>query len=102
MKDLLKRISERLMREKGALWVCSQVKLHLKKQKISSLIWPICFIKGNLTLGTKDSFLISYFKAQEKNFLANINKKISPLKINKIFYRISTVSPILQSIWRRE
>ena len=90
MKEIFLKVIGRLMKEKGALWVCGQAGSILKEQGLTDCIWPISFSKGNLTLGVSDSFFIAQFKAKEKAFIRQINKKSSPFRVKRIFYRFSS------------
>ncbi|MCD6194668.1 hypothetical protein J7K05_00475 [bacterium] len=90
MKEVFLRLTSRLLKEKTALWVWSQTIKVLKDFQIDFKVWPISFIKGNLTLGTQDSFFIAKFKVIEKEFLQELNKKLKPIKVKKVFYRFSS------------
>ncbi len=91
IRGIFLRLAGRFLKERSALLVWSQTVRLLrlfgfKKQEV----WPICFVKGNLTLGVIDSFFVARCKAIEKEFLRKLNQKIKPFKVRRIFYRFSS------------
>lgn len=91
MKGIFLRLSSRFLKEKSALWVWFQTKEVLKEFGVdSSEVWPICFVKGNLTLGSQDGFFIAKLKAREKEFLKKLNLRLGSPNVKKVFYRFSS------------
>jgi len=87
--DILGRVIKNISSEPEAFLICNQIDKLISGKKLQGNIWPISYKKGNLTLGVIDGFFISLFRVGEKKFLEDLNAKIKPYKVKKIFYRFS-------------
>ena len=90
MKEIFLRLSSRFLKEGGALLVWAKTKKELERMGFKNLAWPISFVKGNLTVGVYDSFVIAQLKAKEKNWVRRLNGALPGVQIKKVFYRFSS------------